>query len=170
MRPPLDMISTVLGSPTNPYFIVHDCQGFEYRAHDKQQIVLDFIKDRAKKPLLKDQLHAIWLCVAVPFANARAFEAGDIEILRLQADVPIIVIFTKYDKLVDRIVCDVEDEHAEWDKEGVCKEAQSLAIPKREELCENPLHLASPNDLPHPHPFIYVSSIAYCFIQNVCTL
>ena len=84
-------------------------------------------------------------CVAVSFANARAFEAGDTKILRLQVDgqcthypvaslvrLPIILYSADLpDLLVDHVACDVEDEHAEWDKERIYEEAQSLAIPKR---------------------------------------
>ena len=79
---------------------------------------------------------------------------------------PIVVVFTKYDKLVGAIVCEVEDEHLEWDEKRINEEAQNRALSRRKELCEDalPQVLASPNP---PYPITYVSSMAYSFIQNV---
>lgn len=53
---------------SNPYFVFHDSRGIEAGAesdgcnHDDLTIehIRAFIMDRARKPLLRDQLHAIW--------------------------------------------------------------------------------------------------------------
>ncbi|TDL28285.1 hypothetical protein BD410DRAFT_834410 [Rickenella mellea] len=51
-------------------------------------------------PEIKDQLHAIWLCIRIPHAGGRLIEVGDEEFLKLDfGDVPVIVVFTQYDVL-----------------------------------------------------------------------
>ncbi|KAJ7321242.1 hypothetical protein DFH08DRAFT_889416 [Mycena albidolilacea] len=49
---------------------------------------------------LADQLHAIWVCAAIPFAGGRLFEK-DVEIILLgyRGNLSIIVVFTKLDVL-----------------------------------------------------------------------
>ncbi|KAF8343695.1 hypothetical protein F5887DRAFT_918292 [Amanita rubescens] len=67
--------------------------------------VQDFIERRSKEPELKNQLHDIWLCLEVPAMGNRLLEGGTIEFLSQRSKgsihVPIVVIFTKFDKLVN---------------------------------------------------------------------
>ncbi|KAJ7832456.1 hypothetical protein B0H14DRAFT_3712156 [Mycena olivaceomarginata] len=90
-------------SETNPRFILHDSKGFEPADATTFNIVRDFIKNKSDKSLkLQDQLHALLLCIKTPIAGGRVVESGDEELLKLahQLRIPVIVVFTQYDKLI----------------------------------------------------------------------
>jgi len=95
-------IEKELSSPGNGRFVVHDSQGFEPGEVDNLKTVQSFIEKRAREPHIKDQLHAIWHCIQVPHAGGRVFETGDEMFLKLNHQVPVIVVFTQYDQLFDR--------------------------------------------------------------------
>jgi len=46
-------------------FIFHDSRGIEAGSLDEFQIIHTFIRERASKPSLDKQLHAIWFCVSM---------------------------------------------------------------------------------------------------------
>ncbi|KAI0317589.1 P-loop containing nucleoside triphosphate hydrolase protein [Amylostereum chailletii] len=135
-------IDTALTSKDNDRFILHDSQGFESGEKDNLKIVLDFIKRRSDMPALRDQLHAIWLCIEILFANGRTFETGDEELLQnVDRKVPIIVVFTKLDVLYMRTLQELEEkEEAESmsDEEFDAAVVQSMDD-KVQQLCVAPL-------------------------------
>jgi hypothetical protein len=47
-------------SKENPFFILHDSQGFEPGDNGTFGIVSKFIEQRRNESLLRDQLHAVW--------------------------------------------------------------------------------------------------------------
>lgn len=90
-------------SNENNLFVLHDSQGFEPGDTLNFEIVREFIEKRSDKHLeLKDQLHAVWLCTETPTAGGRVFESGDEKFLQLahRLQIPVIVVFTQYDRLV----------------------------------------------------------------------
>jgi len=103
-----DIESQIL-SPANNRFILHDSQGFEPGEVSNFNIVKKFIEKRSREPHIKDQLHAIWFCIQVPHVGGRVFETGDEMFLQLNHKVPVIVIFTQYDRLYEQIKFDMED-------------------------------------------------------------
>ncbi|KAF8329614.1 hypothetical protein F5887DRAFT_998336 [Amanita rubescens] len=98
-------------SEGNDLFAVHDSQGFEQGEVTKLKTVQDFIERRSKEPELKNQLHVIWLCLEAPAMGNRLLEGGTIEFLSQRSKgsihVPIVVIFTKFDKLVNEYKIDL---------------------------------------------------------------
>ncbi|KDQ14711.1 hypothetical protein BOTBODRAFT_145529 [Botryobasidium botryosum FD-172 SS1] len=100
-------INKELRSPENPRFVVHDSEGFEAGETKNLKIVKEFIKERNERTDIKDKLHAIWLCIRTPRTGERAFETGDEEFLKFVKqdfqDIPIVVVFTQYDKLVGQM-------------------------------------------------------------------
>ncbi|KAF8221392.1 hypothetical protein L208DRAFT_693712 [Tricholoma matsutake] len=66
-------ISKEIMSPQNPCFVVHDSQGFEPGVVDNLNLVKTFPQQRDNGEL-NDQVHAIWLCIQVPFAGGRVLE------------------------------------------------------------------------------------------------
>ncbi|KAI0313376.1 hypothetical protein OF83DRAFT_1141694 [Amylostereum chailletii] len=105
-------INTPLKWPGNKHFILHDSQGFESGEKQNLQTVLDFIEKRSKMDALQDQLHAIWLCIAIPSSNGRVFEAGDERLLKdVDGTVPIFVVFTKLDGLYTSLETELMDEN-----------------------------------------------------------
>ncbi|KDQ53678.1 hypothetical protein JAAARDRAFT_197135 [Jaapia argillacea MUCL 33604] len=100
-RASVSNIENELIPPENPRFILHDSQGLETGEVDNLNKIKDFVKRRMAEPKVQDRLHAIWLCVEVPRAGGRLFEAGTEESLRLGGDeLPVIVVFTKCDLLL----------------------------------------------------------------------
>ncbi|KAJ6537884.1 hypothetical protein B0H19DRAFT_1181113, partial [Mycena capillaripes] len=72
----------------------------------KLQDVKSFIIERSgAHTLLRERVHAIWLCIQVPYAGGRALETGDEEIveLALTHKVPVVVVFTQHDRLLSMI-------------------------------------------------------------------
>jgi len=84
--------------PTNPGFVFHDSDGFEAGSTAEISKVKNFIADRATKADLKDQLHAIWICL--PMDNDRPLSKGEMKFFEEGTGaVPVIAIFTKLDGL-----------------------------------------------------------------------
>ncbi|KAG2085647.1 uncharacterized protein F5147DRAFT_588878 [Suillus discolor] len=126
-------------APENERFVVHDSQGFEAGDSENFAIAKDFIKRRRNMPL-QDKIHAVWLCISIPLANEALFENGIEEFIKLRkeilGDIPIIVVFTKYDTLVDKLEYDASIS-GEYDKTAL------------EDLCIQPLKEVAGSDILH---------------------
>ncbi|KAG9031389.1 hypothetical protein FRB95_002820 [Tulasnella sp. JGI-2019a] len=105
-------IDTEIKSSTNTQVILHDSRGLEVGEHENMNTLKDFIRRRNMKPEAKDKLHAIWLCIETPYAGSRAFEAGDLELLKADFGVPVIVVYTKYDLLELAMETELEEDSA----------------------------------------------------------
>ncbi|KAL0574213.1 hypothetical protein V5O48_007733 [Marasmius crinis-equi] len=148
-------------SVQNSRFILHDSQGFAHGEIDNFKTVESFIRERTdpKRPL-KDRLHAIWFCVEVPTANGALFEKGEEKIFELKLEnVPIIVVFTKYDELVSKLENDLdselENDEDELDDEQFDKLVQEKARQEFSQICVKPLEVMMGD---HPLPFLEVST------------
>ncbi|KAI6019523.1 hypothetical protein PISMIDRAFT_14989, partial [Pisolithus microcarpus 441] len=106
LKPGAANIEEELISPQNDRFVLHDSNGFEPGDNVNYDAVRSFITDRKKRKHVKDQLHAVWLCFRMPIKNrgdrlledgAEAFLEKDTSVLQ---NIPTIVVFTKYDKLL----------------------------------------------------------------------
>ncbi|KAF8492228.1 hypothetical protein F5888DRAFT_1859611 [Russula emetica] len=113
-------IEREIKSLRNPRLILHDSQGFCHGSGDNFNIVKNFIETRSQKEDLKDRLHAIWLCSAVPTYGGSLLEVGEEEILQMMkgCGVPIVAVFTKYDVLVESLKpIDEEEFYGDIEKE-----------------------------------------------------
>jgi len=121
----------------NVHFILHDSQGFEPAEDANFNIVKCFIEERSKMPQLKDRLHAIWICISIPVAGDRVVETGVEKIVAMdRGGVPIIVVFTKYDVLVNSAILEtMDDETLELDDEQVRSFGEKKANETFESLC-----------------------------------
>ncbi|KAI6046612.1 hypothetical protein EDC04DRAFT_2887878 [Pisolithus marmoratus] len=99
-------IEKELISPQNDRFVLHDSKGFEPAEGANCDDVKSFIERRKKQEHVKDQLHAVWLCFRIPIAShgerlleegAETFLKEDTSVLQ---NIPTIVVFTKYDRLL----------------------------------------------------------------------
>ncbi|KAI6146413.1 hypothetical protein BKA82DRAFT_994155 [Pisolithus tinctorius] len=105
-RPGQAAIEKELISQENNRFILHDSRGFEPAEGSNYDVVKSFIEERKRMPDVKDQLHAVWLCFQVPILKygERLLEDGVEAFLReakeALGNIPTIVVFTKYDRLV----------------------------------------------------------------------
>ncbi|KAI6113473.1 hypothetical protein EDD16DRAFT_1137773 [Pisolithus croceorrhizus] len=102
-------IEKELISPQNDRFVLHDSKGFEPADGVNCDDVKLFIEDRKKREQLKDQLHAVWLCFRIPITGHgdRLLEDGAETLLKegtsVLQNIPTIVVFTKYERLLTHI-------------------------------------------------------------------
>ncbi|KZP02531.1 GTP-binding protein [Athelia psychrophila] len=87
---------------SNPGFIFHDSQGFEAGGAQELIDVKAFISARSGSIALKDQIHVIWYCI--PVDDDRPFTRAEISFFTEcgTGNVPVIVIFTKFDAMDDK--------------------------------------------------------------------
>ncbi|KAF7328138.1 G domain-containing protein [Mycena venus] len=98
-------IETEIKTPNNDRFRLHDSMGIEPGDRKKFEITKRFFENRCSEDTpIEDRVHIVWLCIQIPTSGQRLFEAGDVEFLKLAFDleVPILVVFTKFDRLVSR--------------------------------------------------------------------
>ncbi|KIK19422.1 hypothetical protein PISMIDRAFT_13693 [Pisolithus microcarpus 441] len=107
-------------SQQNDRLVLHDSKGFEPADNVNCDAVKSFITDRKKREHIKDQLHAVWLCFRIPIPGhgERLLEDGVETLLKedtsVLQNIPTIVVFTKYDKLLThmRIANEADPEAA----------------------------------------------------------
>ncbi|KAG2126214.1 hypothetical protein DEU56DRAFT_892029 [Suillus clintonianus] len=153
-RPGEANIDTEFISKQNDRFVLHDSKGFEPGEEGNLTVVQDFIQRRRSQPALKDQLHAIWLCFEIPRAGGRLLETGTEEFLTLKREgklgnIPIVVVLTKYDMLIDRMNRTLDDETLEGlSEDAINKLLKKKADVELQELCFGPLEKFA-GDIPH---------------------
>ncbi|KAK1224298.1 hypothetical protein PQX77_012806 [Marasmius sp. AFHP31] len=156
-------INSEIISEQNSRFILHDSQGFAHGEVDNYQTVDKFIRERTdeKKPL-KDRLHAIWFCVEIPTANGALFEKGEEKIFELKLEnVPVIVVFTKYDQLVSKLEEEMDSEleeagdEADLDDDQFQQRVEERVRNQFSEICVKPLKAITKN---RKFPFLEVST------------
>ncbi|KAJ8581797.1 hypothetical protein M405DRAFT_831837 [Rhizopogon salebrosus TDB-379] len=88
----------VFGS--NRGFVFHDSCGFEAGGEDELKKMKEFVSERASTRKLNERIHAIWYCIpmdehhrAITTAEEWFFSECDTN------NVPVIVVFTKFDAL-----------------------------------------------------------------------
>ncbi|KAJ7052182.1 hypothetical protein C8F01DRAFT_1033351 [Mycena amicta] len=139
-RPGEANIAREIHSPQNLRFVSHDSMGFEPGNVEKLQNVKTFISQRSAAGVaLKERLHAIWLCIQVPATGGQALETGDEEILELavKQNVPVVVVFTQYDRLLSMINLDLDEPGIT--PEEIRKRCMPKATRDFEECCNKPL-------------------------------
>ncbi|KAG2344169.1 hypothetical protein BDR05DRAFT_1018229, partial [Suillus weaverae] len=144
-----------LVSPQNKKFVLHDSKGFEPGSKDNLKIVRDFIDRRRAMPDLKDQLHAIWLCFEIPRAGGRLLETGVEQFLTSKREgelgnIPIVVVFTKYDTLLDRVERTLDKSSIKFLSKAAIQElTKNSARDKLQEVCVAPLEKFAGSSIPH---------------------
>ncbi|KAG1797966.1 hypothetical protein EV424DRAFT_1441295 [Suillus variegatus] len=141
-------------SSHNDKFVLHDSKGFEPGEEDNLNLVRDFINRRSAMPDLKDKLHAVWLCFQIPFAGGRFLETGAEKFLTwkrdgILGDIPVIVVLTKYDKLVDDIELNLDDSTDGLSDEAFKKLVKDNADMEIHDNCIGPLERSAGSDIPH---------------------
>ncbi|KAN0136738.1 hypothetical protein V8E53_005508 [Lactarius tabidus] len=128
----------------NRYLIVHEYSGFNAQVRDSAdlQTIRDFISrrtDPSRSP--SERLHAVWICVPASDAIEGGLGEGVEEILSLRT-VPVVIVFTKFDVFVSRVLFDIADgdilQH---------ERARARAHINYEDSCRRVLH-KEPRDVP----------------------
>ncbi|KAG1733789.1 hypothetical protein EDB19DRAFT_1911354 [Suillus lakei] len=142
-------------SPQNERFVLHDSKGFEPGEEVNFKVVRNFIDRRRAMRDLKDQLHAIWLCFEIPFADGRLLETATEMFLSSKREgklgnIPIVVVFTKYDKLLGRMERTLDESSLKSLSEDDIKErTKKSAQDKLQDVCIAPLEKSAGPDIPH---------------------
>ncbi|KAK2010458.1 hypothetical protein LZ32DRAFT_607472 [Colletotrichum eremochloae] len=122
-------------SDHHPGIIIHDSEGFQ--AGNKKEIAVfkKFLKKRADSKNLRDQLHAIWLCIDTdtdrPVQSALANVLQ--EVAKNVPGTPLVVVGTKKDKFLKLRRLDTEPGKAEGDPEKA-KSVEKELLEDREAL------------------------------------
>ncbi|KAG1720233.1 uncharacterized protein EDB91DRAFT_1282048 [Suillus paluster] len=141
-------INTEFVAPENGRFVLHDSEGFEVGDSRSFADAKEFIGCRREMPELKDKIHAAWLCLSIPHADGRLLESGVKEFLEsrkeILGNIPIIVVFTKHDVLVDKV--DFEAEESGEYHENALEKLKRDAL---NNLCVKPLTDVAGSDVLH---------------------
>ncbi|KAJ7891724.1 hypothetical protein B0H14DRAFT_2688057 [Mycena olivaceomarginata] len=134
-------INTEIIAQENSRFVLHDSEGFEPGQMENFKKAERFLQSRGAGVALRDRVHAIWLCIQVPFAGGRVFETGDEQFLRLASEtsVPVVVVFTKFDLLVTRKEENLSDEEMEMSQEDIDQVCEQRADEEFNIVCVGPL-------------------------------
>jgi len=144
-----------LVSPQNNKFVLHDSKGFEPGEEDNLKIVQDFINRRRAETDLKDQLHAVWLCFEIPCTGGRLLETGVEQFLTSKrkgelGDIPIVVVFTKYDQLLVQVERTTNKSSFKGLSEAAIQDfIKTGAEDKLQEVCIAPLEKFAKSAIPY---------------------
>ncbi|KAF7368446.1 GTP-binding protein [Mycena venus] len=133
---------------SNPLFVFHDSRGIEVGAeHDENSPLCtdslwEFVNKRSREPRIRDQIHAVWMCIAMD--NQRA-PSSEFELAFFNArasPVPVIAVFTKFEALIDEAYNDLpEDDLSDTEKEkNASRDAQSKFDKTVRKAIENTAH------------------------------
>ncbi|KAI6124326.1 hypothetical protein EV401DRAFT_2207819 [Pisolithus croceorrhizus] len=106
---------------STPGFVFHDSCGFEAGSEEQFNIVMEFVRDRAKATKLDNRIHAIWFCIPlsdthkVLNAEKRFFDKVD------TGHVPVILLATKADTLELEVFEQAEDQGLSADDAEIAK-------------------------------------------------
>ncbi|KAG8868735.1 hypothetical protein FRB97_001954 [Tulasnella sp. 331] len=134
-------INVEITSPKNDRLILHDSQGFEQGELANLHTVKDFIRRRNAMPALQDRIHAVWLCIQIPYAGGRLLETGDEEFLKADFGLPVIVVFTKYDILRFKVNKEIKrtSEFETWRDDEAAGHVEAAVYDAYERTCIEPL-------------------------------
>ncbi|KAG8871903.1 chaperonin, partial [Tulasnella sp. 332] len=130
-------INREITSPENDRFILHDSPGFEQGELDNLKTLKNFIEQRKAMPAQQDRIHAVWLCITIPFAGGRLLEKGDKEFLKADFGLPVIAVFTKYDLFHSARELEKMDaqEYKKWSDDEADRRVDAFVNAEYEELC-----------------------------------
>ncbi|KAG1895941.1 uncharacterized protein F5891DRAFT_1193554 [Suillus fuscotomentosus] len=154
-RPGEACIDDEFTSRENDRFVLHNSKGFEPGEEKNLKIVQDFMERRKNMPDLKDQLHAVWLCIQIPRAGGRLLETGTEDFLKSKLEgtlgnVPVIVVLTKYDILVDRVERTLNEASLDGLSEKAIQElVKEGAETEVQNTCIGPLEEFTGSDIPY---------------------
>ncbi|KAH9015552.1 hypothetical protein EDB84DRAFT_1277245, partial [Lactarius hengduanensis] len=89
-------------------YVFHDSRGIESGSTEELGILQAFIRRKCGQRRLRDKLHAIWYCV--PMDNQRPqLDLRFFKDICPDVNVPVVVVFTKYDQFQRNVRIHVED-------------------------------------------------------------
>ncbi|KAN0132317.1 hypothetical protein V8E53_009743 [Lactarius tabidus] len=109
----------------HPGYVFHDSRGIESGSTEELGILQEFIQRKCEEKELRRRLHAIWYCV--PMDNQRPeLDLKFYKDICLDKNVPVIVVFTKYDQFLRNVEMQVLDYPDEYPDGNVTDAAGKL--------------------------------------------
>ncbi|KAN0127831.1 hypothetical protein V8E53_014387 [Lactarius tabidus] len=106
-------------------YVFHDSRGIESGSTKELRILQEFIRRKCEEKQLRHRLHAIWYCV--PMDNQRPeLDLKFYKDICLDKNVPVIVVFTKYDQFLRNVEMQVLDYPDEYPDGNVTDAAGKL--------------------------------------------
>ncbi|KAN0134443.1 hypothetical protein V8E53_007589, partial [Lactarius tabidus] len=106
-------------------YVFHDSRGIEAGSVEELRILQEFIQRKCKEKQLRHKLHAIWYCV--PMDNQRPeLDLKFYKDICPDKNVPVIVVFTKYDQFLRNVEMQVLDYPDEYLDGNVSEAAEKL--------------------------------------------
>ncbi|KZL71939.1 peptidoglycan binding domain protein [Colletotrichum tofieldiae] len=106
-------------SDQHPGIIIHDSEGFQAGNKKEVAVFKKFLKRRAEARDIRDQLHAIWLCIDTdtdrPVQSALANVLQ--EVTKNAPDTPLVIVGTKKDKFIKLRRLDTDSSNPEKEPE-----------------------------------------------------
>ncbi|KAJ7018972.1 hypothetical protein C8F04DRAFT_1149198 [Mycena alexandri] len=101
---------------SKPGFVFHDSRGVEAGSTEELSIVQQFVEHHTSTHKLKEQLHAIWMCL--PLDESRELFEGEKAFLHWKKGGAVsVVIFTKHDGAVQKETTRIIDKILEGSQE-----------------------------------------------------
>ncbi|KAK7005435.1 hypothetical protein R3P38DRAFT_2556886, partial [Favolaschia claudopus] len=134
-------IEEEITSPENPRLVLHESRGFEPGEETSLKNAVDFLDARSSDSVaVKDQVHVV-LCIKIPHAGGGVLETGDKKLIEFafEKKVPLIVVFTQFDKLISLVEQELTDEEMDMDLEECELLVMTRGAAKFGEICLPPL-------------------------------
>ncbi|KAF7373751.1 Small GTP-binding protein domain [Mycena sanguinolenta] len=90
-------------------YVFHDSRGFEGGDTKQWEEVQEFIRDRSRRAKLSERLHAIWFCVPMDQHQRACLDIETFDKICPDKNVPVIVLFTKYEAFKSNMQFNLED-------------------------------------------------------------
>ncbi|KAJ7050636.1 hypothetical protein C8F01DRAFT_676120 [Mycena amicta] len=137
-------IAPGLTSLRNPRFVLHELlNGQNAQKSERLHRLQEFLTTTGSNEPVEDRPHVIWLCVQIPFTRSHGgFDAPEAAFLAEQ-EVPVIVIFTQFDRLVDKLSEELSLPDNSTDEAAEQLTVQRAHVQVRES-CLDPLNEISP--------------------------
>jgi len=117
------MIDDQLVFSNHKGYIFHDSRGIESGSTEELDILREFIQRKCGERRLQNRLHAIWYCV--PMDNQRPqLDLKFYKDICPDQNVPIVVVFTKYDQFLRNIEMHLFDYPNEYPDSNVAEVAE----------------------------------------------
>ncbi|GJE91865.1 GTPase domain-containing protein [Phanerochaete sordida] len=131
-------IEKALRFKNNDLLLVHDSEGFEAGVTKEFAVVNAFIERRATLEDVSERLHMVWYCVE---ANSRPLQHAEKEFFSSKRPVPVVVLITKFDMLIQDILQELEgeEENEGLDDDELEEKAAQIAIECFDENYRKPL-------------------------------
>jgi len=106
-------------------YVFHDSRGIESGGTEELETLREFIRRKCEEKRLRDKLHAIWYCVPMD-GHRPELDLKFYENICPDQNVPVIVVFTKYDQFLRNVKMDVSDDPVKYSDRSVSEVANEL--------------------------------------------